>query len=121
MPPTGFQADTVIEMLLNASDQMSQHLEVTSARRRHGHDAHTLLRVLCHKKDKISSTFLRIQYHLPRSSGEINGHDLFMVYNVSHIKGLRQFYLAKSRMFTENMCQEVTFAVHLQCCAFLQN
>jgi len=62
------KADTVIEMLLNASDQMSQHLEVTSARRRHGHDAHTLLRVLCHKKDKISSTFLRIQYHLPRSS-----------------------------------------------------
>ena len=71
MPPTGFQADTVIEMLINESDQMSQHLEVTSARRRHVHDAQTLLRVLCHKKDKISSTFLRIQYHLPRSSGEI--------------------------------------------------
>ncbi|PUZ48508.1 hypothetical protein GQ55_7G250000 [Panicum hallii var. hallii] len=62
------KADTVIEMLINASGQMSQHLEVTSARRRHAHDAHTLLRVLCHKKDKIASTFLRIQYHLPRSS-----------------------------------------------------
>ncbi|KAG2574112.1 protein unc-13 homolog isoform X3 [Panicum virgatum] len=62
------KADTVIEMLINESDQMSQHLEVTSARRRHVHDAQTLLRVLCHKKDKIASTFLRIQYHLPRSS-----------------------------------------------------
>ncbi|CAN6268943.1 unnamed protein product [Urochloa humidicola] len=62
------KADTIIDMLINASDQMSHHLEVTSARRRHVQDAHTLLRVLCHKKDKIASTFLRIQYHLPRSS-----------------------------------------------------
>nr|CAB3485457.1 unnamed protein product [Digitaria exilis] len=62
------KADTIIEMLINASDQMPHHHEVTSARRRHVHDAHTLLRVLCHKKDKIASTFLRIQYHLPRSS-----------------------------------------------------
>uniref|UniRef100_K3Y4U5 MHD1 domain-containing protein n=1 Tax=Setaria italica TaxID=4555 RepID=K3Y4U5_SETIT len=62
------KADIIIEMLINASDQMSHHLEVSSARRRHVHDAHTLLRVLCHKKDKIASTFLRIQYHLPRSS-----------------------------------------------------
>ncbi|XP_062226467.1 protein unc-13 homolog [Phragmites australis] len=62
------KADTIIEMLIHASDQMSNHLEFTSAQRRHVHDAHTLLRVLCHKKDKIASTFLKIQYHLPRSS-----------------------------------------------------
>ncbi|KAJ1272463.1 hypothetical protein BS78_06G203400 [Paspalum vaginatum] len=62
------KADTIIEMLINASDQMPDHHDVMSARRRHVHDAHTLLRVLCHKKDKVASTFLRIQYHLPRSS-----------------------------------------------------
>ncbi|OEL28210.1 hypothetical protein BAE44_0010769, partial [Dichanthelium oligosanthes] len=62
------KADTIIEMLINASDQMSHRLEVTRTQRRHVHDAHTLLRVLCHKKDKTASTFLRIQYHLPRSS-----------------------------------------------------
>lgn len=69
-PPTGFQADAVIDMLINASDQMPHDPEATNARRRYVHDANTLLRVLCHKKDKIASTFLRIQYHLPRCSGE---------------------------------------------------
>jgi hypothetical protein len=64
------QADTVINLLMKASEHMPHHLEPTSARRRHAHDVHTLLRVLCHKKDNSASTFLRIQYHLPRSSGE---------------------------------------------------
>uniref|UniRef100_A0A0E0H4J7 MHD1 domain-containing protein n=1 Tax=Oryza nivara TaxID=4536 RepID=A0A0E0H4J7_ORYNI len=63
-----FQADTIIDMLINVSDQLPHHLELTTTRRRHVHDAHTLLRVLCHKKDKTASTFLKIQYHLPRSS-----------------------------------------------------
>ncbi|KAL5214203.1 hypothetical protein ABZP36_003355 [Zizania latifolia] len=62
------KADTIIDMLINASDQLPHHLDLTTARRRHVHDAHTLLRVLCHKKDKGASTFLKIQYHLPRSS-----------------------------------------------------
>ncbi|KAK3141766.1 hypothetical protein QOZ80_4BG0338060 [Eleusine coracana subsp. coracana] len=62
------KADTIIEMLINASNQMSHRIEVTTSQRRHVHDAHTLLRVLCHKKDKVASTFLKIQYHLPRSS-----------------------------------------------------
>ncbi|CAD6259949.1 unnamed protein product [Miscanthus lutarioriparius] len=62
------KADTIIDMLINASDQTPHNPEPTNARRRHVHDANTLLRVLCHKKDKIASTFLRIQYHLPRSS-----------------------------------------------------
>jgi hypothetical protein len=57
-------------MLINASNQISHHREATTDRRRHIHDAHTLLRVLCHMKDKVASTFLKIQYHLPRSSGE---------------------------------------------------
>ncbi|ONM14870.1 hypothetical protein ZEAMMB73_Zm00001d002640 [Zea mays] len=62
------KADAVIDMLINASDQMPHDPEATNARRRYVHDANTLLRVLCHKKDKIASTFLRIQYHLPRCS-----------------------------------------------------
>ncbi|KAF2935411.1 protein unc-13 homolog isoform X1 [Oryza sativa Japonica Group] len=62
------KADTIIDMLINVSDQLPHHLELTTTRRRHVHDAHTLLRVLCHKKDKTASTFLKIQYHLPRSS-----------------------------------------------------
>lgn len=64
-----FQADTIIDLLLKESEHMSHHLEPTAARR-HVHDVHTLLRVLCHKKDNGASTFLRVQYHLPRSSGE---------------------------------------------------
>ncbi|KAM0838590.1 hypothetical protein ACQ4PT_060878 [Festuca glaucescens] len=62
------KADTVIDLLMKASEHMPHHLEPTTARRRHAHDVHTLLRVLCHKKDNSASTFLKIQYHLPRSS-----------------------------------------------------
>lgn len=32
-------------------------------------DANTLIRVLCHKKDKEASKFLKLNYHLPASSG----------------------------------------------------
>jgi hypothetical protein len=62
------KADTIIALLMKASQQMSHHLETATAQRRHVHDAHTLLRVLCHKKDNSASTFLKVQYHLPRSS-----------------------------------------------------
>ena len=65
-----FQAHTIIDLLMKASEHMSQHFEPATAQRRHAHDVHTLLRVLCHKKDNSASTFLKIQYHLPRSSGE---------------------------------------------------
>lgn len=64
-----FQADAIIDLLMEASEHMSHHFEPATARRRHVHDVHTLLRVLCHKKDNSASTFLKIQYHLPRSSG----------------------------------------------------
>uniref|UniRef100_N1R1M5 Uncharacterized protein n=1 Tax=Aegilops tauschii TaxID=37682 RepID=N1R1M5_AEGTA len=62
------KADTIIDLLMKASEHMSHHLEPATARRRNVHDVHTLLRVLCHKKDNGASTFLKIQYHLPRSS-----------------------------------------------------
>lgn len=62
------KADTIIDLLMKASEHMSHHLEPPTARRIDVHDVHTLLRVLCHKKDSAASTFLKIQYHLPRSS-----------------------------------------------------
>ncbi|XP_048558708.1 protein unc-13 homolog isoform X2 [Triticum urartu] len=62
------KADIIIDLLMKASEHMSHHLEPAAARRRNVHDIHTLLRVLCHKKDNGASTFLKIQYHLPRSS-----------------------------------------------------
>ncbi|VAH50366.1 unnamed protein product [Triticum turgidum subsp. durum] len=62
------KADTIIDLLMKASEHMSHHPEPATARRRNVHDVHTLLRVLCHKKDNGASTFLKIQYHLPRSS-----------------------------------------------------
>ncbi|XP_052307936.1 protein unc-13 homolog isoform X5 [Populus trichocarpa] len=61
------KTETVIRMLMNASEHIS--IRVDS---QHGHmgleDAHTLVRVLCHKKDREASKFLKQQYELPMSS-----------------------------------------------------
>ncbi|KAF8027381.1 hypothetical protein BT93_E0321 [Corymbia citriodora subsp. variegata] len=61
------KTDTVIHMLLNASQRISSGLHA----RRHGSipdDAYILIRVLCHKKDREASKFLKRQYQLPMSS-----------------------------------------------------
>ncbi|WCJ26204.1 hypothetical protein M5689_008039 [Euphorbia peplus] len=62
------QTETVIRMLMNAS----QHVSVGLDSHKRGHmqleDAHTLIRVLCHKKDREASKFLKRQYDLPMSS-----------------------------------------------------
>ncbi|XP_010055606.2 protein unc-13 homolog isoform X2 [Eucalyptus grandis] len=61
------KTDSVIQMLLNASQQISSGLHA----RRHGSipdDAYILIRVLCHKKDREASKFLKRQYQLPMSS-----------------------------------------------------
>ncbi|KAL5551787.1 hypothetical protein UlMin_001963 [Ulmus minor] len=60
------QTETIIQMLMTASEQISLGLE--------SHDpmnlinVHTLMRVLCHKKDSEASRFLKTQYQLPMSS-----------------------------------------------------
>ncbi|XWS49898.1 hypothetical protein CRYUN_Cryun12cG0042400 [Craigia yunnanensis] len=63
------QTETVIQMLMTASELISMGLDSN----KHGHmnlgDAHTLVRVLCHKKDRDASKFLKVQYQLPMSSG----------------------------------------------------
>ncbi|KAJ6944924.1 hypothetical protein NC651_000072 [Populus alba x Populus x berolinensis] len=62
------KTETVIRMLMNASEHISMRVDS----HKHGHmgleDAHTLLRVLCHKKDREASKFLKQQYELPMSS-----------------------------------------------------
>ncbi|KAG5228365.1 protein unc [Salix suchowensis] len=62
------KTETVIRMLMNASEHISLRVES----HKHGHmgleDAQTLLRVLCHKKDREASRFLKQQYELPMSS-----------------------------------------------------
>ncbi|KAI6707250.1 hypothetical protein NL676_010212 [Syzygium grande] len=61
------KTDTVIQMLLNASQRISSGLHA----HRHGSipdDAYILIRVLCHKKDREASKFLKRQYQLPMSS-----------------------------------------------------
>lgn len=64
-----WQTETVIRMLMNATEHISLRVES----HKHGHmgleDAQTLLRVLCHKKDREASRFLKQQYELPMSSG----------------------------------------------------
>ncbi|KAL5748684.1 hypothetical protein ACOSP7_025728 [Xanthoceras sorbifolium] len=62
------QNETVIQMLMSASEHISIKLDP----RKHGHmqleDANTLVRVLCHKKDREASRFLKKQYQLPIAS-----------------------------------------------------
>ncbi|XP_048131969.1 protein unc-13 homolog isoform X2 [Rhodamnia argentea] len=61
------KTDTVIQMLLNSSQRISSGLHA----HRHGRipdDAYILIRVLCHKKDREASKFLKRQYQLPMSS-----------------------------------------------------
>lgn len=62
-------------MLMTASEQISLGLDSLN-RDSHNHDkmgledAQTLIRVLCHKKDREASKFLKRQYQLPASSGD---------------------------------------------------
>ncbi|XP_028054967.1 protein unc-13 homolog isoform X2 [Camellia sinensis] len=62
------QTESVIQMLMSASEHISVGLESCKDGRRCLGDAHTLIRVLCHKKDREASKFLKRQYQLPASS-----------------------------------------------------
>ncbi|KAH9777753.1 DNA topoisomerase 4 subunit B [Citrus sinensis] len=63
------QSETLIRMLMSASENISLDLDPQNHGPMHVEDANTLVRVLCHKKDRESSKFLKQQYHLPISSG----------------------------------------------------
>ncbi|OMP09656.1 hypothetical protein COLO4_05255 [Corchorus olitorius] len=62
------QIETVIQMLMTASEIISMGLDSNKHGQLHLGDAHTLVRVLCHKKDREASKFLKVQYQLPMSS-----------------------------------------------------
>ncbi|KAK1327051.1 hypothetical protein QJS10_CPA01g02426 [Acorus calamus] len=60
------KSETLIEMLMRASEQISYNTDLK--RSRFVDDADTLLRILCHKKDRDASKFLKRHYQLPKSS-----------------------------------------------------
>lgn len=64
------QTSTIIQMLMTASKRISTGLELCSRDngQRSLDDANTLIRILCHKKDREASKFLKRQYQLPPSS-----------------------------------------------------
>lgn len=57
-------------MLMAASEQISSGLDSHDQSHMRLHNAHTLVRVLCHKKDREASKFLKGQYQFPMSSGD---------------------------------------------------
>lgn len=59
----------MIQLLMTSSEHSSIGLEAHKFGHRHLGDAHTLIRVLCHKKEREASKFLKLHYHLPASSG----------------------------------------------------
>ncbi|CAN0841432.1 Protein unc-13 homolog [Linum grandiflorum] len=62
------QTETLIQMLMNASEHISLRPDTNQQRNHTPSDAQTLVRVLCHKKDREASKFLKRQYELPMSS-----------------------------------------------------
>ncbi|XP_027084431.2 protein unc-13 homolog isoform X3 [Coffea arabica] len=62
------QAESVIQLLMSSSQHISVGLEVHKSGHRCLGDADTLIRVVCHKKDREASKFLKEQYKLPASS-----------------------------------------------------
>ncbi|KAJ0962092.1 hypothetical protein J5N97_029920 [Dioscorea zingiberensis] len=62
------KAESIIEMLRNVSEQVSYLPHHNNHGTRSAKDAYTLLRILCHKKDKDASRYLKLYYHLPKSS-----------------------------------------------------
>lgn len=62
------ETESVIQMLMTASEQISLGLESQDHDHMHVLNVHTLMRVLCHKKDVEASRFLKTKYQLPMSS-----------------------------------------------------
>ncbi|KAL3499395.1 hypothetical protein ACH5RR_038488 [Cinchona calisaya] len=62
------QAESVIQLLMSSSEHISVGLDAHKYGNRCLGDADTLIRILCHKKDREASKFLKEQYKLPASS-----------------------------------------------------
>ncbi|KFK31928.1 hypothetical protein AALP_AA6G177300 [Arabis alpina] len=61
------ESEMLTQMLMTASELINMGV---SSEQRRMEDAQTLVRVLCHKKDRTASKFLKRQYELPMSSGK---------------------------------------------------
>ncbi|KAI3468779.1 hypothetical protein Pfo_025442 [Paulownia fortunei] len=62
------QTESLIQMLMASSEHISVGVSSYKNGQRYLGDAHTLIRVLCHKKDREASKFLKRHYRLPSSS-----------------------------------------------------
>ncbi|KAL3818096.1 hypothetical protein ACJIZ3_004001 [Penstemon smallii] len=62
------QTATLIQMLMESSEHISAGVSSHKYGQRYVGDAQTLIRVLCHKKDREASKFLKRHYKLPSSS-----------------------------------------------------
>ncbi|XP_011081012.1 uncharacterized protein LOC105164132 isoform X1 [Sesamum indicum] len=62
------KTESLIRMLMASSEHISVGVSSHKYGQRYLGDAHTLIRVLCHKKDREASTFLKTHYRLPSSS-----------------------------------------------------
>ncbi|KAL9177741.1 hypothetical protein ABFS82_01G078500 [Erythranthe guttata] len=62
------ETESLIQMLMASSEHISVGVNNYKYGQRYLGDAHTLIRVLCHKKDKEASKFLKRHYRLPPSS-----------------------------------------------------
>ncbi|XP_050379085.1 protein unc-13 homolog isoform X1 [Argentina anserina] len=62
------QTETIIQKLMAASEQISLGLDSHDHNNMRLNNAHTFVRVLCHRKDREASKFLKRQYQLPMSS-----------------------------------------------------
>lgn len=70
-----------------ASEQISMGLYPRNHDKIGLEDAQTLIRVMCHKKDRQASKFLKRLYQLPASSGDFSAsliclHGILMLYDV---------------------------------------
>lgn len=64
-----WQTQSLIKMLIASSQNISAGVNAYKKGQRYLGDSHTLVRVLCHKKDREASKFLKRHYRFPASSG----------------------------------------------------
>lgn len=62
------QTESLVKMLMASSAHISAGVNIYKYGQGYLGDAHTLMRVLCHKKDREASKFLKRHYRLPASS-----------------------------------------------------
>ncbi|KAF3322467.1 hypothetical protein FCM35_KLT13608 [Carex littledalei] len=81
------KTETIIEMLMHASEQANGNSNPTVGAKT-GKDAQTLLRILCHKRDRDASKFLKLHYELPRSSEYDDLPQRDLTSKMPHISGI---------------------------------